>query len=178
MATRKTVLMHGALAGAMASVLSTVALSSAGRRETGSSTAPVNAVSHWFWGDEAFDHGELDIKHTLVGYLAHHGAATFWSMLYAVACNNRPQLRTPSAVVAGALATSAIANFTDYKLTPRRLMPGYEQHLSKKSLLVAYLCFAAGVAVGTYCLRASYEAEESGRETRSDNESSDYPASL
>lgn len=68
----KTVLAQGALAGSLASVLSTAVLVIAGRREAGSAAAPINAVSHWYWGDEA--------PHCQRTDLTHHGAATFWAL--------------------------------------------------------------------------------------------------
>jgi hypothetical protein len=36
----------------------------------------------------------------------------------------------------------------DYKLTPRRLQPGFEAQLSKKSLVYVYAAFAIGLAIG------------------------------
>ncbi len=44
---------RGLLSGTCASILSTVALAARGRSETGSALAPINAVSHWYWGDRA-----------------------------------------------------------------------------------------------------------------------------
>jgi hypothetical protein len=41
----------------------------------------------------------------------------------------------------------------DYRLTPRRLMPGYERRLSQPSLLAVYAAFAAGLALGDALLR-------------------------
>jgi hypothetical protein len=139
---------------------STAVLLRAGRHEKGSMSAPVNAVSHWFWKDEALERTEPDFKHTATGYLTHHCAATFWTMLYAAWCHKRPETLTPKGIVLGALATSAVANFADYKLTPKRLMPGYEHHLSKTALLGVYLAFAAGVAAGTYAMRQKYREVE------------------
>ena len=42
------------MAGSCASVLSAAVLALAGQREAGSAAAPINAVSHWYWGDRAF----------------------------------------------------------------------------------------------------------------------------
>lgn len=54
----------------------------------------------------------------------------------------------PGATVAAAAATSAVACFTDYRLTPRRLQPGFEQRLSTASLTAVYAAFAFGLAAG------------------------------
>jgi hypothetical protein len=132
----------------------------AGRRQAGSAAAPVNAVSHWYWGDEAFEHRELDISHTAIGYLTHHGAAVFWASLYAALAHHQPQTRTIPGVLKGALATSAIACFVDYQLTPKRLVPGYEQHLSRSALAVVYAAFAAGLAAGAFACRGNYADQQ------------------
>ena len=65
-------------AGTVASIFSAVALMVCGRREAGSSAAPINAVSHWYWREEALYFRHTDIKHTVLGYLTHHGASVFW----------------------------------------------------------------------------------------------------
>ncbi len=50
----------------------------------------------------------------------------------------------------GRRGTAAVANVVDYKLTPKRLQPGYERQVSRKSLAWAYAAFAAGLAAGAY----------------------------
>ena len=88
-------------AGTVASLFSAAALMVCGRRETGSSAAPINAVSHWYWREEALYFRQTDIKHTLLGYLTHHGASVFWGALFAGALHGRPAARNPGAVLAG-----------------------------------------------------------------------------
>ena len=135
-------------AGTVASLFSAAALMVCGRRETGSSAAPINAVSHWYWREEALYFRQTDIKHTLLGYLTHHGASVFWGALFAGALHGRPAARNPGAVLAGSMATSAAACFVDFQLTPERLTPGFEHRLSHRSLAAVYGSFAAGLAVG------------------------------
>lgn len=43
-----------------------------------------------------------------------------------------------------------MACFVDCKMTPERLRPGYEEHVSKRSLALVYGAFAVGLAAGTY----------------------------
>lgn len=141
---------HALVSGALASLLSAAALVALGRREAGAGAAPVNAVSHWYWGDEALRRNRTDVMHTAVGYATHHGASTFWAALQAWATLRWPQLRrSPRARVATSAATSAIACFVDFQLTPHRLTPGYEHRLSKPALGVVYAAFAVGLALGT-----------------------------
>ncbi|RDD94451.1 hypothetical protein DTW89_05215 [Acidovorax sp. BoFeN1] len=135
-------------AGTVASLFSAAALMVCGRRETGSSAAPINAVSHWYWREEALYFRQTDIKHTLLGYLTHHGASVFWGALFAAALHGRPAARNPGAVLAGSMATSAAACFVDFQLTPERLTPGFEHRLSHRSLAAVYGSFAVGLAVG------------------------------
>ena len=144
---RHTVL-QALAAGSFASVLSSAALALAGRREAASAAAPINAVSHWYWGSEALRRQRTDVKHTLVGYVTHHIAATFWAAGLAAHLRSRSRPVTPVQLAGACAATSAIACFVDFKLTPQRLTPGYEHRLSRKSLAWTYLLFAVGLTAG------------------------------
>ncbi len=55
--------------------------------------------------------------------------------------------------LAASAAASAVACFTDYQLTPRRLHPGYEKRLSTPSLALVYGAFALGLAAGAMATR-------------------------
>lgn len=136
------------MAGSYASVLSAAALVVAGRREAGSAAAPINAVSHWYWNREALHQQQVDLKHTAVGYVTHHVAATFWAAGLAAYLHARPRAVTPRHLAAACGAASAIACFVDFQLTPERLTPGYEHRVSRKSLAWTYFLFAVGLAVG------------------------------
>ena len=145
----KQVLREGAIAGSAASVASAAALVAAGRSENSHAAAPLNAISHWIWDRPALYKNQPSLRHTLVGYLVHHGASIFWATLHARAWCWRPQAKKPAAVVAGAAATAAIACVVDYRLTPRRLTPGFEHRLSHGSMAAVYMCFALGLALGS-----------------------------
>ncbi|MES2977455.1 MAG: hypothetical protein V4731_03455 [Pseudomonadota bacterium] len=147
MATWKKALEEGLVAGSVASVLSTVALAAEGRRETGSAYAPTNAVSHWLWGDEAFLHDEADIMHTAAGYAIHHATSVFWATLYSRFHGQKPMAKAPSRVIPAAAVASALACFVDYRLTPRRLTPGFENRLSTPAMLTVYSAFGLGLAL-------------------------------
>ena len=156
----KMVFSQGLLAGSLASLISTAVLVLAGRRESGSAAAPLNAVSHWYWGDEAFHQQEADLAHTAAGYLTHHVAATFWATLYAALASDRPALRTTPGIALGAAATSATACLVDFKLTPHRFTPGYEHRLSNRALLAVHAALAIGLAAGALALRDQYRDDE------------------
>lgn len=156
----KLILTQGVVAGSLASVISTAVLALAGRRESGSAAAPLNAISHWYWGDEALRRDKADLAHTAAGYLTHHVAATFWATLYAALASNRPALRTTPGIVLGAVATSATAALIDFKFTPQRFTPGYEHRLSTGALLGVHAALAIGLAAGALAVRGQYRGDE------------------
>ena len=142
----KRALNRGVLSGTCASVLSTLALAARGRTETGSAVAPINAVSHWYWGDRATREDQPSFKYTVPGYLTHHATSIFWAVLFEKAFGGKLRGR-PARTAAASAATAAVACFVDYQMTPKRLTPGFEHRLSKPSLFLVYLLFGAGLAV-------------------------------
>ena len=150
---RSSALRTGLIAGAAASLFSTMALFWTGRREVGSYTAPTNATSHWLWRDEALRVHSPTWRHTAIGYAIHHGTATFWAVLYAWLHGNRPAARSVPAALTGAAIASAVACAVDYTITPKRFTPGFEHHLSRRSMALVYAGFALGLAAG--CLAAN-----------------------
>jgi hypothetical protein len=144
----RSALRTGLIAGAMASIASTLALALSGRRETGSAAAPTNAISHWLWRGEAFVVDRPTLRHTVVGYAIHHLASTFWAVLYAWLHGNGREAQTAPKAMAGAVVAAAIACAVDYTVTPKRLTPGFEHRLSTGAM-----AFAIGLAAG--CLLAN-----------------------
>ncbi|GHC91977.1 hypothetical protein GCM10007320_41420 [Pseudorhodoferax aquiterrae] len=140
---------HALVAGSLASLLSCAVLAWAGRRENASAAAPLNAVSHWYWDDEALQHDGVDAAHTATGYATHHATSVFWAGLFALACRRQPALRRGKGALMGSAATSALACFVDFQLTPRRFTPGFEHRLSRPALAGVYAAFALGLALGT-----------------------------
>lgn len=151
----KIAMQRGLVSGATSSLLSTVALAALGKAATGSMFAPTNAISHWIWGDRAARHDAPSVRYTLPGYLIHHASATFWAVLFERACAPVLDRRDTARTLELATAASAVACFTDYQLTPRRLHPGYEKRLSKPSLAVVYGTFGIGLALGAMLCRRS-----------------------
>jgi hypothetical protein len=154
----KIALREGAVTGSIAGLLSTIVLAGAGRRETGSAVAPINAVSHWLWGDESLHAQEPSLRHTLTGYVTNHLAAIFWAVLYSRAWGHRDEAKRLPQAAAGAVATSAIAYVVDYHVVPKRLTPGYEHRLSGGAMLATYGALAAGLALGALLLQQQRSA--------------------
>jgi hypothetical protein len=158
MSTRfQQTLLQALLAGSCASLLSAVVLAAAGRRETGSAAAPINAVSHWYWDREALWQQRVDAPHTVTGYAIHHVASVFWAALLSAFLRYRPQMNTLPRTVAACFATSAIAALVDFKVAPKRLTPGFEHRLSRKALFLTYGVFAVGLALGSLIPKAPRE---------------------
>jgi hypothetical protein len=134
--------------GSVASVASTLALAVLGSLKMGKPAAMTNATSHWLWGDAAFDAHEPSLKHTAIGYLTHHASAIFWATLLESLLRRRAP--TPVEIAGKAALTTAIAATVDYGLTPPRLRPGFEQHLSRSSLALVFAVFGAGLAAGAW----------------------------
>lgn len=149
----KTALRRGAIGGATSSLASTAALALMGKGEAGSAYAPTNAISHWIWGEQAARHHQPSLRYTLPGYLIHHGSATFWSVLFEAACGKLLDRKDTPTTLAVATAASGVACLVDYQLTPPRLRPGYEKHLSRPALALVYGMFGLGLAAGAMLAR-------------------------
>lgn len=155
---------EGLVSGSVASLTSTAALALAGRRENGHAAAPVNAISHWFWDPEALRKNAPSLRHTLTGFLVHHGASIFWATLHARAWGDRPQAARPVPALAGAAVAASVACLVDFRLTPRRLTPGFEHRISLRSMATVYACFALGLAVGSLAMRRTRPAAKTRTE--------------
>lgn len=137
---------HAVASGCAASALSTAALALSGKRENGTPYAPTNAISHWIWGETAAHQDGASPQHTLVGYLIHHAAATFWGVVYEKWFGEHGDRKQVFGALTGGAAVATLACFVDYKMTPRRLRPGYEKRLSSGSLFLVYASFGIGLA--------------------------------
>ncbi|HEY8359255.1 MAG TPA: hypothetical protein VIL30_17540 [Ramlibacter sp.] len=138
---------EGLLSGTLAGLFSAGVLLAAGKRENGSAVAPVNAESHWLWGDESLREDRPTLRHTLTGIATHQASTVFWATLYTFLRGRRSVRSVPEAVIGGML-TSAAAATIDYTLVPKRLTPGFEHRLSTGSMVAVFAAIAAGVALG------------------------------
>jgi membrane associated rhomboid family serine protease len=148
----KPALREGAFSGTLAGLLSAAVLLASGRRENGSVVAPVNAESHWLWGDAALREDRPTLRHTLAGLVTHQLSTVFWATLYALVRGKRKPA-TVSAALLGGIATSAAAAAIDYTIVPKRFTPGFENRLSTGSMLAVFAAIAGGVALGSLLLR-------------------------
>ncbi|WP_198297628.1 hypothetical protein [Bordetella genomosp. 9] len=136
--------------GSVASLASAAVLAWCGRRERGAPAQPVNAPSHWLWREEALRQRGFTLRHTVSGYLIHHGSSMLWAACYERLMFDRAH-RAPRAA-ALALTVAGVAAAVDLKLTPQRFTPGFEKHLSAGALAAMYGVF--GLALfGAHAVR-------------------------
>lgn len=147
----KRTLREGVVSGLLAGLLSTAVLMATGRRENRSAVAPVNAESHWLWGDESLREDSPTLRHTLTGIVTHHLATVFWATLHALVRGERRTVDVPQALLGG-IATGAAAAVIDYTLVPRRLSPGFEHRLSTGAMVGVFAAIAGGIALGALLL--------------------------
>jgi hypothetical protein len=103
------------------------------------------------WGPDAGRHRRADLKHTAVGFVTHHLASMFWSVVLEKALGARRRTM-PELAASGAL-TAALAAAVDYMMMPRRLSPGWELALTRKSMAEVFAAMAAGLAAGAFAAR-------------------------
>jgi hypothetical protein len=147
------------MSGSSASVLSAAAAYELARRRHGAPFAALNAVSHWLYGPVAYAADRPSLRHTLPGVAIHHASSLLWGALYQVllrsvvdprAIEGERVQRGHAGVAdrcAAAAVVTAIGAFTDLRLVPRRLSPGFEHRLSKADVALVYASFAVGLAL-------------------------------
>lgn len=148
MEAKQSLLTRALSAGTVSALTASMAAAVAGRRDTGSYAAPLNATSHIVWGDEAARHDEVSWKYTGLGFLLNHAAAVLWGSVFA-RWFDRAGDRGIVKPLAGAALVTAGAYVTDYYLVPRRFTPGFEKRVSGTSLAAIYGALALGLAASS-----------------------------
>lgn len=140
------------VSGTVASLATTAALALLAKAESKGALQPTNSTSHWLHGDQAGSVRQADAAHTLVGYGTHHASAVFWAVPFEAWLASRPP-RAPLLVLRDASVISAMAAVVDYGIVPKRLTPGWEAVLSKRSIAVTFAAMAVGLAAGAMITR-------------------------
>jgi hypothetical protein len=143
----KRVASDALVSGSAASLASAAALMACSRLHEGSAAGGLNGPSQWLWGEAEAYTREATLRHTVAGYAIHHATATFWAVLHEAVFGGSRRRKPPIQHCAEAAASAATAYFVDYHLTPRRLRPGFEKHVSTKGMVAVYAAFAAGLAI-------------------------------
>jgi hypothetical protein len=131
----------------IATASTTAAIAAGGAVENGDATAPLNAVSHMVWGEEAAVRDGFSLRYTLTGAALNAGAMLAWAAFHQVVWRPHGHRSNAKAFARGA-ATAGIAFVVDYCVVPARLTPGFEKRLSKRSLFAIYLALAVSLAAG------------------------------
>lgn len=146
----ESVLRRSVISGSIAGlgVMTTAAL--AGRKETGSWADPFNGTSHILWGDKAARMHGMQPQYTLPGLVLTHASAVFWAVMYEQFFGRKQGERSIASPVwqplLGGVAIASLAYVVDYHLVPRRFTPGYEKHVSGRSLAAIFGALALGLA--------------------------------
>jgi hypothetical protein len=111
---------------------------------------PVNAISHIVWGPAAGSQRGVTLRYTGFGLLLNGVACAFWSWLYERCRQVTSEPRSVSSDAFDAVGISALAYVTDYHVVPRRLTPGFELSLSRRSFPWLYGALAIGLMIPTW----------------------------
>lgn len=145
--------LSAALTGTVANLVLTAALAGLARAEGRHPLRALNAPSHWLHGEGAGKLRRADFSHTGVGVLTNHGASIFWALPLHLLLS-RLGARSAPAILGGSALVAALAALVDYGLLPRRLAPGWEEALPKRSVAAAFGALAIGLAAGALLTRA------------------------
>lgn len=133
--------------GSMAGLACLAALAIAARYEGRNVVQPINATSHWIYGETAATVARPDPRRTGLGVLTNIGASFFWAVPFSLWLKaGNP--RHPLSLVCAASAISAFAAFFDYRVVPKRLRPGWERAVSWCSVWATFAAMGAGMALG------------------------------
>ncbi len=126
-------------------VLTTVAVALCGQIENGNAVAPINAISHIVWDDDALDKDDLSLKYSGVASLINLSAHGGWALIYEFFFGELRDEGKKARPMTGALAVSLLAYLIDYHIVPPRLTPGMEHRLSRRALWPIYAALALGL---------------------------------
>ena len=142
-----TPLARALVSGTVTSLATSAALALMSRAAGRPAVAPINATSHWVHGDKAARAPETDVSRTLVGFATHHAASFLWAYVFERLAGLRGRPGAP-VLFRNAAAVAAVAAVVDYGIVPKRLTPGWELVLPKRSVATTYAVLALGLAVG------------------------------
>lgn len=135
--------------GSMAGLACVAALALAARCERRSAFQPINASSHWIYGETAASVARFDPRRTGLGVVTNVGACFFWAFPLSLWLTAGPP-RHPLNLLCSASALSAFAAFFDYRVVPKRLRPGWELAISRRSIAAVFAAIAGGMAAGAW----------------------------
>jgi hypothetical protein len=139
-----------AISGGAAALTSALVAARESLDQGSSGVAPLNAVTHCLWPEQAFDERRPSLRFTGVGAVIHGGSGIFWGLLYEML---RGRSHSAARIATAAAATAATAYVVDYHVVPKRLTPGFEAHISKRSFPKIYVALGVGLAIASLARR-------------------------
>jgi hypothetical protein len=133
--------------GGWTSATTAAAIAAAGKIEDDNALAPLNAISHMAWGEEAAQHEEFSFKYTMIGMALNKWAQIGWAGMFEVLRRPLSRKNRVAGALGAATITAATAYVVDYHLVPKRLTPGFEDRLSCRSMVAIYGVMALTLAV-------------------------------
>lgn len=152
------------ISGLAGGVVSHMAVAALSRVETGHADRAMHPVSHIAWDDAPQSHQGRTAHNWAIGAALHHGACFFWATFFEGLFGKRAERSTAAALTGGATIAAA-AYVTDYHVVPDRFTPGFEAHLSNRSLFAVYVALAVGLAAGAR-LRGLYRHQVENNDER------------
>jgi hypothetical protein len=126
------------ITGAIACAATALTAALCGARHRGSAVGPINATSHVVYGREAETVTNIDLRHTALGFAINAGASVFWALLYEKIFGATADRGRVAQALFGGKAIADLAYLTDYHVVPKRLTPGWEAHVTPRSLLLIF----------------------------------------
>jgi hypothetical protein len=151
----KRIAVNAIMSGTAASLASAAALMAGSKIRDGSWAGGLNGPSQWLWGESEAYTRKATLRHTATGYVIHHSTSIFWALLHETIFGGSRKRKRPLQHCTEAITSAATAYVVDYHLTPPRLRPGFEKHVSPTGMVAVYAAFAAGLAI-TAILRDRY----------------------
>lgn len=145
----KDIVIGSLASGKLASIATASTAAICGQIEVGKPFAPLNAISHIAFGDDALEQDELSLKYTATGILLNDAACVSWAAIHAQCFGRAAREKNLALVFGGGALVSLLAYIVDYRLVPKRFTPGLEHRLSSRSLLVVYIALAVGLSIGS-----------------------------
>jgi hypothetical protein len=148
MRTLSEVAIPGLLAGAVLSAI----LAARGRVDRGSAAAPLNAPTQVVRGQAALEDTRFRPQVTGAGVLINLGGGVFWATAMELLFGRVLRSGGAGTALAAGAATSALAWIVDYHVVPYRLSPGFQERVSRESLLLAHGAFALCLGLGSWAV--------------------------
>lgn len=142
------------IAGALAALLSALALALLSYGRGLVPWAAFNATTHAIHGPQAATTGQLDWSHTGLGLGIHVVSCFFWAAVAILFLRAASRGRLALAWLAG-LGTALLALVIDYGLLPQRLSPGWHLVLPFRDVIAGFLALGVGLSLGLAAVHAS-----------------------